>query len=123
MQDKIRVLIGKMGMDGHDRGARVLTIMLRDAGMEVIYTGFFQTPEKIVQTAFQEYVDVIGLSFLSGEHLFYVPKVLELLREKGTKNFLVVVLTFMLLKFGLTISQRFHRLMILTKSTYLMILY
>jgi len=87
---KIRVLIAKPGMDGHDRGAKVLALALRDAGMEVIYTGLRQTPERIVQAAIQEDVDVVGLSCLSGAHNHLFPKVVELLREKGADDILVV---------------------------------
>jgi methylmalonyl-CoA mutase C-terminal domain/subunit len=80
---KIRVLIAKPGLDGHDRGAKVVARALRDAGMEVIYTGLRQTPEMIVDAALQEDVDVIGLSILSGAHGHLVPRVMRLLREKG----------------------------------------
>ncbi|RLF64859.1 MAG: methylmalonyl-CoA mutase [Thermoplasmata archaeon] len=83
MERKIRVLIAKPGLDGHDRGAKVVARALRDAGMEVIYTGLRQTPEQIVETALQEDVDVIGLSILSGAHMVLVPKVLSLLKERG----------------------------------------
>ncbi|RMF93467.1 MAG: cobalamin B12-binding domain-containing protein [Nitrospinota bacterium] len=85
-----RVLIAKPGLDGHDRGAKVLALALRDAGMEVIYTGLRQTPEKIVQTAIQEDVDVIGLSCLSGAHMHLFPRVVELLREQGADDILVI---------------------------------
>ena len=88
---KIRVLIAKVGLDGHYRGALVLSKMLRDAGMEVIYTGLFQTPEKVVQTAIEEDVDVIGLSFLSGEHLAHTSKVMRLLKERGIEDLPVLV--------------------------------
>jgi len=88
---KIRVLTGKMGLDAHYRGVEVLSMMLRDAGMEVIYTGLFQTPETIVQTALQEDVDLIGLSFLCGEHLFYTEEVINLLKEKGVDHLPVLV--------------------------------
>lgn len=87
---KIRVLIAKPGLDGHDRGAKVVARGLRDAGMEVIYTGLRQTPEQIVQTAIQEDVDAIGLSILSGAHEYYCRRVIELLKEKGAENILVV---------------------------------
>ena len=87
---KIRVLIGKMGLDGHDRGAIVLSKMLREAGMEIIYTGLFQTQEMIVETAIQEDVDVVGLSFLSGEQLYYIPRVAKLLKEKGLNDILLI---------------------------------
>ena len=80
---KIRVLVAKPGLDGHDRGAKIVARALRDAGFEVIYTGLHQTPEQIVATAIQEDVDAIGLSVLSGAHNYLFPRVLELLREKG----------------------------------------
>jgi methylmalonyl-CoA mutase C-terminal domain/subunit len=80
--EKIRVLIGKVGLDGHDRGAKVVAQALRDAGMEVIYTGLRQTPEQIVETALQEDVQVIGLSILSGAHLQLLPPLVELLRRQ-----------------------------------------
>jgi len=82
MDKKIRVLIGKPGLDGHDRGAKVVAAALRDAGMEVIYTGLHQTCEAIVEAAIQEDVDVIGLSILSGAHMTIFPKILKLLKEK-----------------------------------------
>jgi methylmalonyl-CoA mutase C-terminal domain/subunit len=81
--DKIRVLVAKPGLDGHDRGAKVIARALRDAGMEVIYTGLRQTPEMVVEAALQEDVDVIGLSILSGAHMALVPRILDLLRERG----------------------------------------
>ncbi|MGB3958752.1 MAG: cobalamin B12-binding domain-containing protein, partial [bacterium] len=84
------VLIAKPGLDGHDRGAKVLARALRDAGMEVIYTGLRQTPEQIVETGIQEDVDVIGLSILSGAHNHLFPRVMELLREKGAEDILVI---------------------------------
>ncbi len=80
---RIRVLIAKPGLDSHDRGAKVVARALRDAGMEVIYTGLRQTPEQIVETAVQEDVDVVGLSILSGAHMTLVPRVIELMKEKG----------------------------------------
>jgi len=83
MARKIRVLIAKPGLDGHDRGAKVIARALRDAGMEVIYTGIRQTPEQIVSTAIQEDVDIIGLSSLSGAHMSLFPKVVQILKEKG----------------------------------------
>jgi len=86
----IRVLIAKPGLDGHDRGAKMLTLGLRDEGMEVIYTGIRQTPESIVETAVQEDVDVVGLSSLSGAHYYHFPRVAELLREKGMNQVLVI---------------------------------
>lgn len=82
-EKKIRVLVAKPGLDGHDRGAKVVARALRDAGMEVIYTGLRQTPEMIAETALQEDVDVVGLSVLSGAHMALAPRVLELLRQNG----------------------------------------
>jgi len=90
-EKKIRVLIAKPGLDGHDRGAKVIARALRDAGMEVIYTGLRQTPEQIVSAAVQEDVDVIGLSILSGAHMVILPRVLELLREKGVADQITLV--------------------------------
>jgi methylmalonyl-CoA mutase C-terminal domain/subunit len=87
----IRVLIAKPGLDGHDRGAKVVAHALRDAGMEVIYTGLHQTVEQIVEAALQEDVDVIGLSILSGAHLPLTEKLMTLLRENGLENLIVVV--------------------------------
>jgi methylmalonyl-CoA mutase C-terminal domain/subunit len=89
MQKKIRVLIAKPGLDSHDRGAKVVARALRDAGMEVIYTGLRQTPEQIVEAALQEDVDVIGLSILSGAHKTLFPKIMQLLKEKGLTDILV----------------------------------
>ncbi len=88
---KIRVVIAKPGLDGHDRGAKVIARALRDAGMEVIYTGLRQTPEQIVGAALQEDADVIGLSILSGAHMHICPRVMELLRERGLDDVLVLV--------------------------------
>ena len=88
---KLRVVIAKPGLDGHDRGAKVIARALRDAGMEVIYTGLRQTPEQIVAAALQEDADVIGLSILSGAHLHICPRVMELLRAQGLDDVLVVV--------------------------------
>jgi methylmalonyl-CoA mutase C-terminal domain/subunit len=88
---KIRVLVAKPGLDGHDRGAKVVARALRDAGMEVVYTGIRQTPEMIVEAALQEDVDVVGLSILSGAHLTLCPRVLELLRAQGMGDVLVVL--------------------------------
>ncbi len=88
---KIRVVIAKPGLDGHDRGARVIARALRDAGMEVIYTGLRQTPEQIVSAALQEDADVIGLSILSGAHMHICPRVVELLKEKGMRDVILVV--------------------------------
>ena len=90
-EEKIRVLIAKPGLDGHDRGAKVVARALRDAGMEVIYTGLRQTPEMIVEAALQEDVDVIGLSILSGAHMALVPRVFELLRAEGLDDVVVLV--------------------------------
>ena len=87
---KIRVLAAKPGLDGHDRGIKVIAIALMDAGMEVVYTGLRQTPEQIVEAAIQEDVDVIGMSILSGAHDYLFPKVMELLREKGAEDILVL---------------------------------
>ena len=91
MSFPIRVLVAKPGLDGHDRGAKVIARALRDAGMEVIYTGLRQTPEMIVSAALQEDVQVIGLSILSGAHNVVVPKILELLREKEMMDVLLVL--------------------------------
>jgi methylmalonyl-CoA mutase C-terminal domain/subunit len=88
---KIRVLVAKPGLDGHDRGAKVVARMLRDAGFEVIYTGIRQTPQMIAEAALQEDVDVVGLSILSGAHMTLCPKVVELLRAQGQDNVLVVI--------------------------------
>ncbi len=88
---KIRVLVAKPGLDGHDRGAKVIARALRDAGMEVVYTGLRQTPEMIVNAALQEDVQVIGLSILSGAHNAIVPRVMELLKEKQMSDVLVIV--------------------------------
>ena len=88
---KIRVVIAKPGLDGHDRGAKVIARALRDAGMEVIYTGLRQTPEQIVAAALQEDADAIGLSILSGAHMHICPRVMELLKEKGLDDVLVVI--------------------------------
>ena len=91
MSQKIRVVIAKPGLDGHDRGAKVIARALRDAGMEVIYTGLRQTPEQIVSAALQEDADVIGLSILSGAHMHICPRVTELLKEKGLDDVQVVI--------------------------------
>jgi methylmalonyl-CoA mutase C-terminal domain/subunit len=90
MDRKIRVLVAKPGLDGHDRGAKVIARALRDAGMEVIYTGLRQTPEQIVQAAIQEDTDVIAMSILSGAHNHLFPKVMELLKEKNIDDVLVL---------------------------------
>ena len=89
MSEKIRVVIAKPGLDGHDRGAKVVARALRDAGMEVIYTGIRQTPEQIVQTALQEDVDAVGLSILSGAHMTLFARVVELLKENDAEAILV----------------------------------
>jgi methylmalonyl-CoA mutase, C-terminal domain len=91
MDNRIRVLVAKPGLDGHDRGAKIIARALRDAGMEVIYTGLRQTPEMIVNAALQEDVQVIGLSILSGAHNAIVPRVMQLLREAQMTDVLVVV--------------------------------
>lgn len=84
--EKIRVLVAKPGLDGHDRGAKVVAAALRDAGMEVIYTGLRQTPEMVVEAALQEDADVIALSILSGAHMTHFPKVMELMKERGMEE-------------------------------------
>ena len=89
MQRPIRVLIAKPGLDGHDRGAKVVAAALRDAGMEVIYTGLHQTPEMIATAAVQEDVDVVGLSILSGAHMTLFPRILQLIREQGREDVLI----------------------------------
>jgi methylmalonyl-CoA mutase C-terminal domain/subunit len=86
---KIRVMVAKPGLDGHDRGARIIARAYRDAGLEVVYTGLHQTPEEIVQAAIQEDVDMIGLSSLAGAHMYLFPRVVELLREKGVNDIVV----------------------------------
>ena len=91
MQTPIRVVIAKPGLDGHDRGAKVIARALRDAGMEVIYTGLHQTPEQIVETAMQEDADAVGISILSGAHMTLVPRILDGLRAAGLADVLVVV--------------------------------
>ena len=87
---KVRILVAKPGLDGHDRGAKVVARSLRDAGFEVIYTGLHQTPEQIVATAIQEDVDVIGLSILSGTHMIVLPRILELLKAQGADQITVI---------------------------------
>jgi methylmalonyl-CoA mutase C-terminal domain/subunit len=89
-KEKLRVLVAKPGLDGHDRGAKVVARALRDAGFEVIYTGLHQTPEMIVETAIQEDVDVVGLSILSGAHMTIFPRVLNLLKEKSAGDILLI---------------------------------
>jgi len=88
---RIRVVIAKPGLDGHDRGAKIIARALRDAGMEVIYTGLHQTPEQIVETAIQEDADAVGISILSGAHMTLVPRILEGLKENGAEDVLVLV--------------------------------
>jgi methylmalonyl-CoA mutase C-terminal domain/subunit len=90
MDRKIRVLVAKPGLDGHDRGAKVVASAFRDAGMEVVYTGLHQTPEMIVEAAIQEDVDVVGLSILSGAHMALFPKILKLFKEQGVEDKLVI---------------------------------
>lgn len=87
----IRVVVAKVGLDGHDRGAKIVARAFRDAGMEVVYTGLHRTPEEVVEAAVQEDVDVVGLSLLSGAHMTLVPRVMSLLRERGLEDVLVVV--------------------------------
>ena len=91
MARKIRVVIAKPGLDGHDRGAKIIARALRDAGMEVIYTGLHQTPEQIVETAIQEDADAVGISILSGAHMTLVPRVIDGLRENGAEEVVVIV--------------------------------
>ena len=88
---RLRILIAKPGLDGHDRGAKIIARALRDAGMEVIYTGLHQTPEQIAETVIQEDADAVGLSILSGAHMTLVPRVVELLAEQGVEDVLVTV--------------------------------
>jgi methylmalonyl-CoA mutase C-terminal domain/subunit len=88
---KIRVVIAKPGLDGHDRGAKIIARALRDAGMEVIYTGLHQTPEQIVETVIQEDADAVGISILSGAHMTLVPRILQLLQGQGADDVIVVV--------------------------------
>src|SRR3712207_6812146 len=91
MARKIRVVVAKPGLDGHDRGAKIIARALRDAGMEVIYTGLHQTPEQIVETVLQEDADAVGLSILSGAHMTLVPRVVELLVEQDARDVVVTV--------------------------------
>jgi methylmalonyl-CoA mutase C-terminal domain/subunit len=90
-REKKRILIAKVGLDGHERGAKVLSSILRDEGFEVIYLGLYNTPEMVVQAAIQEDVDVIGISFLSGEHLTLTPRIVKIMKEKGMDNVLLIV--------------------------------
>jgi methylmalonyl-CoA mutase C-terminal domain/subunit len=89
MARTIRVVVAKVGLDGHDRGAKIIARALRDAGMEVIYTGLHQTPEQVVETAIQEDVDAIGISILSGAHMTLIPRIIELLEENEAGDILV----------------------------------
>jgi methylmalonyl-CoA mutase C-terminal domain/subunit len=91
MQQSIRVLLAKVGLDGHDRGVKVVARTLRDAGMDVIYTGLHRTPEEVVSSAIQEDVDILGISLLSGAHMTICPRVMQLLRERGAEDIIVVV--------------------------------
>jgi methylmalonyl-CoA mutase C-terminal domain/subunit len=90
-EKKIRVVVAKPGLDGHDRGAKIIARALRDAGMEVIYTGLHQTPEQIVETVIQEDADAVGLSILSGAHMTLVPRIMELLKEQGVDDVVVTL--------------------------------
>jgi methylmalonyl-CoA mutase C-terminal domain/subunit len=90
-QRKIRVVVAKPGLDGHDRGAKIIARALRDAGMEVIYTGLHQTPEQIVATVIQEDADAVGISILSGAHMTLIPRIMELLREEGVDDVVITV--------------------------------
>jgi methylmalonyl-CoA mutase, C-terminal domain len=90
-EKKIRVVVAKPGLDGHDRGAKIIARALRDAGMEVIYTGLHQTPEQIVETVIQEDADAVGLSILSGAHMTLVPRIMELMAEQGIDDVVVTV--------------------------------
>jgi methylmalonyl-CoA mutase C-terminal domain/subunit len=91
VKSRIRVVVAKPGLDGHDRGAKIIARALRDAGMEVIYTGLHQTPEQIVETVIQEDADAVGLSILSGAHMTLVPRIVELLNDQGVEDVLVTV--------------------------------
>ncbi len=101
---KIRVLVAKVGLDGHDRGAKIVARALRDAGMEVIYTGIRQKVEQVVNAALQEDVDALGLSFLSGDHMALMPKVMNALKEKGARDVLVIV-------GGIILPNQIHQLL------------
>jgi methylmalonyl-CoA mutase C-terminal domain/subunit len=91
MQQSIRILLAKVGLDGHDRGVKVVARTLRDAGMDVIYTGLHRTPEEVVNSAIQEDVDILGISLLSGAHMTICPRIVQLLRERGAEDIIVVV--------------------------------
>ena len=88
---KIKVVVSKVGLDGHDRGAKVVAALLKEAGMEVVYLGMYQSPEGIIQAAIDEDADVVGISYLSGEHLVYTPKIVEEMKKKGLDDVLLVV--------------------------------
>lgn len=90
-QDKIKVIVSKVGLDGHDRGAKVVATLLKEAGMEVVYLGMYQTPDGVIKAAIDEDADVIGLSYLSGEHLVYTPKIVDEMRKSGLDDVLLVV--------------------------------
>jgi methylmalonyl-CoA mutase C-terminal domain/subunit len=90
-RDKIKVIVSKVGLDGHDRGAKVVATLLKEAGMEVVYLGMYQTPEGVIKAAMDEDADVIGLSYLSGEHLVYTPKIVNEMRKSGLNDVLLVV--------------------------------
>ncbi|MBM4327283.1 MAG: cobalamin B12-binding domain-containing protein [Deltaproteobacteria bacterium] len=89
--EKIKVIVSKVGLDGHDRGAKVVASLLKEGGMEVVYLGMYQTPESIIKAAIDEDADVIGLSYLSGEHLVYTPKIVEEMKKNGMDDVLLVV--------------------------------
>ncbi|MFH0958747.1 MAG: cobalamin B12-binding domain-containing protein [Pseudomonadota bacterium] len=89
--DKIKVIVSKVGLDGHDRGAKVIATLLKEAGMEVVYLGMYQTPEGVIKAAIDEDADVIGLSYLSGEHLVYTPKIVDEMRKSALEDVLLVV--------------------------------
>ena len=91
MKEKIKVLLSKVGLDGHDRGLKVISSLLREAGMEVIYLGMYHTPEEVIEAAVQEDVDVIGVSFLCGEHLNFTPRLARLMKERGLNDVLLLV--------------------------------
>lgn len=90
-RDKIKVIVSKVGLDGHDRGAKVVATLLKEAGMEVVYLGMYQTPEGVIKAAIDEDADVIGLSYLSGEHLVYTPKIVNEMKKSGLNDVLLVV--------------------------------
>ena len=91
MDQPIRVLLAKVGLDGHDRGVKIVARSLRDAGMDVIYTGLHRTPEEVISSAIQEDVDILGISLLSGAHMTICPRIMQLLAEKGARDIMVVV--------------------------------